>query len=66
MNCTVNGDAMTFDRLMKLDELLVELTMDSRPCAVEVNRELVPRASHQDHQLVDGDIIEIVTLVGGG
>ena len=57
---------MDFKQSMNIGELLVELDLDSRPCAVEVNRELVPRASHRDHQLTDGDRVEIVTLVGGG
>ena len=57
---------MDFGQSMNIGELLVELDLDSRPCAVEVNRELVPRASHKEHKLVDGDRVEIVTLVGGG
>ncbi len=34
--------------------------------AVEINLELVPRAVHAQHQLADGDRVEIVSLVGGG
>ena len=34
--------------------------------AVEVNREIVPRATHADHALTAGDRVEIVTMVGGG
>ncbi len=66
MQCMVNGEEMDFKQSMNIGELLVELDLGSRPCAVEVNRELVPRASHRDHQLADGDRVEIVTLVGGG
>ena len=39
---------------------------DGVPCAVEVNRTLVPRSRHESHQLQDGDRVEVVTLVGGG
>jgi thiazole synthase len=46
--------------------LLAELKLDPQRVAVEVNRELVPRAVHVSRQLSDGDSIEIVTLVGGG
>jgi len=35
-------------------------------CAVEVNRRVIPRRDHATATLVDGDRIEIVTLVGGG
>lgn len=34
--------------------------------AVEVNREIVPRARHPQHRLREGDVVEIVTFVGGG
>ena len=36
------------------------------PCAVEVNKRLVPHREHTEALLHDGDRIEIVTLVGGG
>ncbi|MFO0666433.1 MAG: sulfur carrier protein ThiS [Polyangiaceae bacterium] len=38
----------------------------SGPVAVEVNREIVPRAEHGAHVLVEGDAVEVVHLVGGG
>jgi sulfur carrier protein len=34
--------------------------------AVERNRTLVRRADHATTVLTDGDVLEIVTLVGGG
>jgi thiazole synthase len=40
--------------------------MDSTRVAVEVNRDVVPRARHPEHPLREGDTVEIVTLVGGG
>lgn len=46
--------------------LLEELQVTTRGVAVEVNFELVPRASHAQHVLHEGDQLEVVTLVGGG
>ncbi len=46
--------------------LLEQLQLDPRRVAVEVNRELVPRSAHAGHLLCSGDVVEIVTLVGGG
>ncbi len=37
-----------------------------KPCAVEVNREVVPRRAHAERTLAPGDAVELVTLVGGG
>ena len=66
MNVTLNGEMTTLDAPCTVEELLVRRDLDDLPCAVEVNRDLVPRGSHADHMLREGDAIEIVTLVGGG
>jgi len=47
-------------------ELLATLDVEPRHVAVEINLDLVPRARHAEHQLSAGDVMEIVTLVGGG
>ncbi len=46
--------------------LLEELGLPSKFLAVELNRRVVPRADHQTTVLLDGDRVEVVTLVGGG
>lgn len=66
MRVTVNGDIRDCGEDLTVATLLEDLKMGSRPCAVEVNRQIVPRRHHADHGLQDGDAIEIVTLVGGG
>ena len=66
MRITVNGDAREYPDSVTVAGLLADLDLGSRPCAVEVNRLLVPKKRHEDHALQSGDTIEIVTLVGGG
>lgn len=34
--------------------------------AVEVNGEIVPRSTHAEHRLVEGDRVEVVAAIGGG
>lgn len=34
--------------------------------AVECNEEIVPKASYEEKILQDGDVLEIVSFVGGG
>jgi sulfur carrier protein len=46
--------------------LLEGAAIDRRRCAVEVNREVVPKARHGERALAPGDRVEIVTMVGGG
>ncbi len=63
---TLNGDSRTVADGTSIADLLQELNHDSRYLAVERNRELVPRRQHAACQLQPGDVVEIVTLVGGG
>ena len=69
MRITLNGEVREFDGDPTVAELLELLRTEGRPvgaCAVELNRTLVPRRFHADQRLADGDLVEIVTLVGGG
>ena len=49
-----------------MQQFLESRAWHAAPCAVEVNRLLVPKRKHEQHQLIEGDTVEIVTLVGGG
>lgn len=66
MQLQVNGEPRDLAANWTIAELLDELGVTAAHVAVEVNRQLVPRADHRSHQLADGDQLEIVTLVGGG
>ncbi len=66
MQLTVNGEARAMADHATVAELLHALGLDARRIAVEVNREVVPRAEHARHKLAAEDAVEIVTLVGGG
>jgi thiamine biosynthesis protein ThiS len=62
----VNGEPREVAGGSTVADLLAELDVSVRYVAVEVNRGLVPRARHAEHVLLEGDELEIVTLVGGG
>ena len=62
----VNGEPRDVREGATVADLLEELGLAAKPVAVEVNRDLVPRQRHGEHQLAAGDRVEIVTLVGGG
>ncbi len=67
MTLTVNGEQIQVDQNPLTVEALVALRgMRGAACAVEVNKSLVPRRERDTRQLHEGDIVEIVTLVGGG
>ena len=51
---------------MTIDQLLCYLGLRPEHVAVEVNRDLVTRSRHPEITVADDDVLEIVTLVGGG
>lgn len=62
----VNGEPRSVPPGTTIAALVEQLGLGKTACAVEVNRELAPKATHHDRTLADGDQVEIVTLVGGG
>ncbi len=66
MRVSVNGEARDIGEGLTLAELVAALALNPRRIAVERNRRLVRRGEHADTVLADGDVLEIVTLVGGG
>jgi len=62
----LNGEPRQVPSGATVADVLATLTVQSRFVAVEVNRELIPRADHARQQLSPGDQMEVVTLVGGG
>jgi sulfur carrier protein len=66
LSIVVNGEPRMISAGTSLADLLDELGVTARHCAVEINLELVPRSQHAQRLLAAGDRLEIVTLVGGG
>jgi thiamine biosynthesis protein ThiS len=66
MRLTVNGDPVDLEGPLTVRQLVERLNLEGGPVAVECNREVIPRASHAEHALNDGDVVEIVHFVGGG
>jgi sulfur carrier protein len=63
---SVNGEPVDLPAGTTVADLLAARGATSRPCAVEINREIVPRSQHAARVLLDADAIEIVSFVGGG
>lgn len=66
MQLFINGEARTFSGVETLGILIEQLGMKSDRVAVELNREIVPRAGWSETALHEGDRLEIVHFVGGG
>jgi sulfur carrier protein len=66
MQVKLNGEARKLPEAMTILQLLEWLKVRRDTVAVEVNREIIPRARHGDRRLEEGDAVEVVTFVGGG
>ena len=66
MNIIINGENKEVKTLITVSGLLEEMNTPAVGIAVEINREIVPRSKHATWEIKDGDMIEIVKMVGGG
>lgn len=66
MNVTINGSPRDVPEDLTVRQLVEHLGLGGGPVAVEINREIVPRAEHVTRKVAGGDTIEIVHFVGGG
>jgi thiamine biosynthesis protein ThiS len=65
MKITINGQEQTLAPTT-LALLIEQLGMKQDRVAVELNRDIVPRAKWTETDLAEGDQLEIVHFVGGG
>ena len=66
MRIILNGKPETIDARATVADLLERLELAPVRVAVEINEELVTRRTFGETQIHDGDLIEVVTFVGGG
>jgi len=62
----VNGEPRELPDSLSVAELVVQLGLQERRIAVEVNREILARERYATCRLAAGDEVEIVHFVGGG
>ena len=66
LTLTVNGESRRVEQVRSVRDMVVQFGLGDAAVAVEVNRQVVPRKQHEQTPLQDGDVIELVTLVGAG
>lgn len=66
MKLQINGEQREVPPELTVRGLLELLDLKSERVAVEVNAEVVKKAHHPERRLAEGDVVEIVTFVGGG
>jgi len=66
MRATINGEPVELPDGLTVSTLLQHLGVRAERVAVERNGEVVKQARHVEQRLASGDVLEIVTFVGGG
>jgi sulfur carrier protein len=66
MRATVNGEIVELPEGLTIAALLQHLGVRGDRVAVERNGAVVKKARHGEEKLGHGDVLEIVTFVGGG
>ncbi|WKZ33122.1 MAG: sulfur carrier protein ThiS [Thermodesulfobacteriota bacterium] len=66
MQIKVNGEKMEVCEGITIDSLLDLLAVKRQGIAIDLNREIVPKRLLSTTILKDGDVVEIVRMVGGG
>lgn len=66
MKITLNGETREVDGEPSLFDLLAAAGYQDKRVAVEINRRIVPKSTHAEVRVREGDRIEIVHAIGGG
>jgi thiamine biosynthesis protein ThiS len=62
----INGRRVELEGPTALLAYLETLGVSARAIAVELNGAIIERSAYEEAQLGDGDVVEIVRMVGGG
>ena len=63
---TINSEKRKVAEGLSLSSLMGELDIPKEGTAVAVNSTVVPRSTHKEFIINDGDELEVITAVGGG
>ncbi len=66
MKVTVNGKCREIAGEMDLPSLLRSFDINPQLVAVAINGDVVPKHDYASARVRDGDVLEIVRMVGGG
>ena len=66
MQIQLNGEPFEAEEGMTISALIATVDVAAKRYAIEVNEMIVPRSTHDSHQLSEGDNVEIVVAIGGG
>tara|TARA_B100000282_G_C31314406_1_gene301434 strand:- start:254 stop:454 length:201 start_codon:yes stop_codon:yes gene_type:complete len=66
MNIILNNESDEVHEGITIKEFLDDKKINTKYIAIEINKKIIPKSSYINHELKDGDKIEIITAIGGG
>ena len=66
MKIILNGSPRDVPDNLSASELILSLGLADKRLALEINREIVPRSTFENHIIHPEDRVEIVHAIGGG
>jgi thiamine biosynthesis protein ThiS len=66
MTIILNGEKKQIDSNSNIEQLLMNLNLENKRLAVEVNQNIIPRGEFSSYTLQESDKVEIVQAIGGG
>ena len=62
----LNGEQRQINHNDTVEQLLQSLDLANKRLAVEINQQIIPRSSFNQHTFNESDKVEIVQAIGGG
>jgi len=66
MHVNINGQPRELPSGATAADVIELLGLHGKRLAMEINEQILPRSEYPDHELSDGDNVEIVHAIGGG
>lgn len=66
MRLTANGEQVQLDDGLSIARYLQQEKYHPDTVVVELNERIIPKPQHESTVLHEGDVLEIVTFMGGG
>ena len=66
MNIIVNGDKISIEKNINLENFLKLNNINNKNIVIEVNKIIITKSMWKEKKIKEKDVIEISTAVGGG
>jgi sulfur carrier protein len=66
MNIIVNGDKISIEKNINLENFLKLNNINNKNIVIEINKIIITKSMWREKKIKEDDVIEIITAVGGG